>query len=54
MFGDFPWWANGPYSPGLGSYAGVICKAREAHGGLARAIAGLTRLPVNSFHGGNA
>jgi len=20
----FPWWANGPYSPGLGSCAGVI------------------------------
>ena len=23
-FAYFPWWANGPYSPGLGSCAGVI------------------------------
>ena len=23
-FADFPWWANGPYSPSLGSCAGVI------------------------------
>ena len=24
----FPWWANGPYSPGLGSCAGVIHRAQ--------------------------
>ena len=24
FFAYFPWWSNGPYSPGLGSCAGVI------------------------------
>ena len=27
----FPWWANGPYSPGLGSCAGVICCKHSKH-----------------------
>ena len=39
-FAYFPWWANGPYSPGLGSCAGVIWILRLATSGNSSSLHG--------------
>ena len=44
MFSSFPWWANGPYSPGLGSCAGVIALVKD----IARSEEALVRYRMTS------